>query len=192
MEFYPAISVMKVVSDESLAKDATNTNFTSPRMDNAMGHTTLQMANNVDELVTSANNNTAMSTKAKESVREAILTICIDEDKKKQLLKLKRIPLCTEAMKGCDVNIHPDIIHLLWAYVREVMKDQGFVVGSRFGFIGRSNPVDNLSFPYNTVTFDMEGNETEYVGETLNKQSKEISTNRDIRRKLEGLVHKNR
>jgi hypothetical protein len=191
MEFYPAIRVMRAVADPEAEKEIDNPNFRSPRMDDAYGQQTLQMAGSLDDLIISANNNTALSLKAKDSIKKAVLTICIDGDKKKELDKLKRIPMCSDALRGCDVPLHPDILHMLWAYIREIMKNQGFVVGSRFGFIGYSSPSNVLNYPYNTIVMNEQGEETEFVGAVLNDRSREISTNRKIREQLEALVYKN-
>lgn len=191
MEFYPAIRVMRAVADPELEGEVNNPNFRSPRMDDAYGQQTLQMVGSIDDLISSANNNTALTNRSKDAIKKAVLTICVDEAKKNELSKLKRIPMCSDALKGCDVPLHPDIMYLLWAYIREIMKNQGFVVGSRYGFIGYSNPSNVLNYPYNTVVMDENKSETQFIGAVLNERSKEISTNRQIREQLEALVHKN-
>lgn len=183
--------IMKAVAAPELEQELNNPNFSSPRMDDAFGQQTLQMASSIDDMICSANNNTALTNKSKQAIKNAVLTICVDDNKKKDLESRKRIPLCSDALKGCDVPLHPDILHLLWSYIREIMKSNGFVVGSRFGFIGYSSPSNVMSYPYNTVVLNEQGEKTEYIGAVLNDRSREISTNRSIREAIEKLVYTN-
>ena len=192
MEFYPAMRIMKTVADPELAEELNNKNYTSPRMDDAFGQQTLQLASSIDDMIISVNNNTALTRKSKGHIKEAVLLICVDEEKHKKLEAQSKIPLCTDALAGCEVPLHPDILHLLWSYIHEIMKDEGFVVGSRFGFIGYTSSSNMHDYPYNTVVYDAEGTETEYTGMVHNKRSKEITINRDIRESLEKLIFKNK